>query len=183
MWECCDREINPAAFTKLHLLRECIRYSPKLLRTLARVLHVALCDAFLKSAKTQRRFVISVFPLVPRHDETFSRRAICRGDNAPCHGTRLQGFALGVSPLPYRTLFLNAELLPSALPRFPISFLPFPFVFCHLPSFRALRLLSYVLLSCPVIIYPGNIALPLSEPLLTREKYNIWEEKVSKKSM
>lgn len=86
--------------------------------------------------------------------------------------------------LPYRTLFLNAELLPSALSRFPISFRPVPFVPSHLPSFRVLRLLSYVLLSCSVIIYPGNIVLPLlGPPLLTREKYNIWEEKVSKKSM
>lgn len=142
MRECRNREINPAAFTKLYLPRECIRYSPKLLFGLWPEFFV-LYDAFLKSAGTRRRFVISMFPLVPRLDETFSPRAICRRQCALPRNS--QSFAPCVSLLSYHTLFLNAELSPSALPRSTISFRPVPFVPGHLPSFQALRLpVSYV---------------------------------------
>lgn len=150
MWECRDREINPAAFTKLHLPRECIRYSPKLRFGLwPEFFHVALCDAFLKSAKTRWRFVISVFPLVPRHDETFSPTR-----NLPTTMRLATGLACRASRPVYlfSLIALSFLTLNSRLPHYPVSLSPlapfpsFPATFLHFERYTCFPMFFFPVL-------------------------------------
>jgi len=163
------RGVYKVAFTSLarmhkifaHKLRFGLRTRVLLRRFMRRVFQIGEDAAALCYQR--------VSPLVPQRDETFSPRAICQRQCALPRDSSA-GLRAGVSLLPYRTPFLNTEFSPSALPRSTTSLRPVPFVPDCFPSFRALRLLGvfYILLFCPIIIYPGNIALALLGPPLSK---------------
>jgi len=145
MRECRNREINSAAFTKLrlHLSRECIRYSPTSYASDfgPEFFCVALCDAFFKSARTRRRFVISVFLPSSLSATKLFPHAQFANDNAPCHETHLQGFAraclfsLIVPPF----LILNSRLPHYLVPPPPfVPFPSFPTAFLHFERYACL---------------------------------------------